>query len=80
MIDGRPQNNGMAAYFSVDGSTKCINSFTTEQDVSGWSYYLGQIDYNEESNGFGRSHMDNGSIFIGDPQEGILNKGKLYEL
>jgi hypothetical protein len=41
MIDGRPQNNGMAAFFSHDGATKYVTSTTKKQDVSGWSQYLG---------------------------------------
>ena len=41
MIDGRPHNNGMAAYFKGDGDTKYVTSTTEKQDVSGWSLYLG---------------------------------------
>ncbi len=80
MIDGRPQNNGMVACFSADESTKFITSTTKKQDVSGWSSYLGQTGNFGDRKVFGRSHLDNGNIFIGDHQEGYLNKGKLYEL
>ena len=80
MIDGRPQNNGMVAYFSKDGATKYVTSTTEKQDVSGWSFYLGQTDNNGDRKGFGRSHMLNGNVFIGDHQGVYLNKGKLFEL
>ncbi len=66
MIDGRPQNNGMAAYFHENGATNYVTSTTKEQDVSGWSYYLGQTDNDGYGKGFGRSHLANGNIFIDD--------------
>ena len=47
MIDGRPQNNGLASCFNADGDSQYVTSTSKKQDVSGWSYYLGQIDYNE---------------------------------
>ena len=80
MIDGRPQNNGMAALFSKDGSTKHVTSTTKQQDVSGWSWYLGQTGNDGDKKGFGRTHIINGNIFIGDHQGNYLNKGKLFEL
>jgi hypothetical protein len=40
-LDGRSKNNGMAAFFSQDGKTKNVTSNTEEQDVSGWSWYIG---------------------------------------
>ena len=80
MIDGRPQNNGMVAYFNDDGHSQYVTSTTKQQDVSGWSNYLGQIGNDAVRKGFGRSHTINGNIFIGDHQGKYLNKGKLFEL
>ena len=80
MIDGRPQNNGMAAFFHKDGDSQYVKSTTKEQDVSGWSWYLGLTGNNANIKGFGRSHIINGNIFIGDHQGKYLNKGKLFEL
>ena len=80
MVDGRPQGNGISALFNPDEDSQLVSSPNFKEDVSGWAYYLGQTDINGRRKGFGRSHLANGSIFIGDHQNNLMNKGKLYEL
>ena len=70
----------MSAFFLEDGAFCQTASKNKKEEISGWNTYIGQTDTNGRRKGFGRGRLANGSIFVGEYQSDLLNKGKLYEL
>ena len=49
-------------------------------DASRWCFYLGQIDEKLDRKGEGKGLLANGSTFIGNYNNDLMNEGTLYEL
>ena len=80
MKDGRPQQNGLAAVFINDTEQRNTNSLTIKDEVHGFCSFLGAVDNKYMANGYGKSFLLKGRVFIGNYYENTMKNGKLYEL
>ncbi len=66
MKDGRTQQNGLAAVFISNLEERNTTSLTKKDKVHGFCCYLGALDNNFIANGYGKSLLIKGRVFIGN--------------